>query len=54
MTGQSLVTDAANFKSMNTIDESTYREIARSDIWRGMWSSGKGTDIFGVPFSQNN
>ena len=49
---ESSVTDAANFKAKNTVSEATFREVARSDLWRGMWSSGKGTDIFGVPFSR--
>ena len=46
------VTDAANFKAKNVIAQETYRRVARSDLWRGMWSSGKGTDLFGVPFSR--
>lgn len=46
------VTDAASFKVKNIMTQETYREVARSDLWRGMWSSGKGTDLFGVPFSR--
>jgi hypothetical protein len=46
------ITDAANFKAKNPISETMYRRIARSEVWRGMWSSGKGTNIFGVPFSR--
>ena len=41
-----------SFKVQNGINHSIYRELARSDLWRGMWSTGKGTDIFGVPFSR--
>jgi len=42
----------ANYVARNAISQEMYREIARSEGWRGMWGAGKGTDIFGVPFSQ--
>jgi len=49
---ESSVTSALNFKVGNSMSQTQYRELARSDLWRGMWSTGKGTDIFGVPFSR--
>jgi len=42
----------AHYLANNRISQSMYREIARSETWRGMWGAGKGTDIFGVPFSR--
>ena len=41
-----------NYLSTNAISQETYREVARSEGWRGIWGAGKGTDIFGVPYSQ--
>ena len=40
------------FCNDNKIDDSLLREIARNEPWRGMWHGGKGTDIFGVPFTR--
>ena len=41
-----------NYLAVNAIDPEMYRSIARSEGWRGIWGAGKGTDIFGVPYSQ--
>jgi len=46
------VSTAARFYRDNTVPEETLRKIARSEPWRGMWNGGKGTQLFGVPFSQ--
>ena len=40
------------FCNENKIDDSLLREIARNEPWRGMWHGGKGTEIFGVPFTR--
>jgi hypothetical protein len=42
----------ANYFANNAIPQEMYRKIARSEGWRGIWWPGKGTDIFGVPYSQ--
>ncbi len=41
-----------NFYNENKIDEEMLRKVARSEPWTGMWHGGKGTEIFGVPFSR--
>jgi hypothetical protein len=46
------VPSITNYKASNPILQETYRSIARSDTWRGIWGAGKGTEIFGVPFSR--
>tara|TARA_Y100000593_G_scaffold94880_1_gene196877 strand:+ start:2347 stop:3333 length:987 start_codon:yes stop_codon:yes gene_type:complete len=46
------VSTAARFYRENSVPEETLREIARSEPWRGMWNGGKGTQLFGVPFSK--
>ena len=46
------ISRAATFYKTNTITEKMLRKIARSEPWRGMWNGGKGTELFGVPFSQ--
>ncbi len=46
------VSTAASFYKNNTIPEKTLRQIARSEPWRRMWNGGKGTELFGIPFSQ--
>ena len=42
----------ANHVAGNAISQEMYRRVARFEGWKGMWGAGKGTDIFGVPFSQ--
>ena len=46
------VPSLTNYRAANAISQETYRSVARSDTWRGMWGAGKGTEIFGVPFSR--
>lgn len=46
------IPNATNYRASNTISQEMYRSVARSDTWRGMWGAGKGTEIFGVPFSK--
>jgi len=41
-----------NFYNENKIDEKMLRKVARSEPWTGMWHGGKGTEIFGVPFTR--
>lgn len=33
----------------NSISEKTYRELARTEPWRSIWTAGRNRDIFGVP-----
>ena len=44
--------DVVSFWQKNSITMNMLREVARSDIWKGIWSGGQGTEIFGVPFCQ--
>jgi len=46
------VPSATNYRASSAISQGMYRSVARSDTWRGMWGAGKGTEIFGVPFSR--
>jgi len=46
------VPSATNYRAANAISQEMYRSVARSDSWRGIWGAGKGTEIFGVPFSE--
>jgi hypothetical protein len=46
------IPSATNYRASNAISQEMYRSVARSDTWRGMWGAGKGTEIFGVPFSR--
>ena len=41
-----------NFYNESRPDEGILRKIARSEPWTGMWHGGKGTEIFGVPFTR--
>ena len=46
------IPSATNYRASNAISQEMYRSVARCDAWRGMWGAGKGTEIFGVPFSR--
>ena len=46
------IPSATNYRASSAIPQEMYRSVARSDAWRGMWGAGKGTEIFGVPFSR--
>jgi len=49
---QASLLDTVSFWQYNQISVPLLRQIARSDLWKGMWSGGKGTEIFGVPFTR--
>jgi len=48
--GESSLLDAVSYWQKNQISMGTLRQVARYDVWKGMWGGGKGTEIFGVPF----
>jgi len=44
--------DVVSFWQRNQIPVDMIRQVAKNDLWKGMWTGGKGTEIFGVPFTR--